>query len=138
MTVSFRPLDLADHAACAELWNATEGLGPPPTPAQLGDFLGRNPGFSQVAVVDDRIFGVLLASFDGIRGYFYRAAVDRAWRQQGIGASLATIAAEGLRAAGAVRINLHVFASNTAAIAFWRARGWAIHDGLLCMHRDLA
>lgn len=137
MTVSIRPLVRDDHAACDALWRATEGLGPAPTPAQLGNFLARNPDFSQVAIVDGRIVGVLLVSFDGIRGYFYRAAVDRAQRHQGIGTSLIAAAAERLDAAGAVRINLHVFASNTAAIGFWHAQGWSMYEELLCMHRDM-
>lgn len=137
MTLAIRALALEDHAACVALWRATEGLGDAPSAAQLEAFLARNPGFSQVATADGRIVGAVLASFDGIRGMLYRAAVDRGHRRHGIGAALVEAVSARLRAAGAVRINLHVFASNTAAVGFWSAQGWSLYEGLVCMHRDL-
>ena len=138
MTPIIRPLTIDDHPLCEALWRVTEGIGESPTRTQLAAFIKRNPGFSQVAEVEGRILGVLLVSFDGIRGYFYRAAVDRSVRRQGIARALITSASQQLQSAGAIRINLHVFGNNQPALAFWHTLGWRPYEGLLCLRRELS
>lgn len=122
--VVISPMHIGDHPEAIALWRATEGLGDAPTEATLARFLERNAGFSQVAREGAVVVGALLASFDGIRGYFYRLAVAASHRRRGIGQGLVEAALSALRQAGADRVNLHLFADNVAAHAFWSTVGW--------------
>lgn len=120
------------------LWGDTEGLGDVPSPESLARFLQRNGGYSRVVLADGRVVGALLASFDGIRGYFYRLAVDRAWRRQGLASLLVRDATRLLREAGADRINLHLFETNQKGLAFWKSQGWEIYPNLGMMRKTLS
>jgi len=130
------PVIVADYADCVALWRDTENIGDIHSRAAFTAFVTRNQGFPQIARADGRVVGVLLVSFDGIRGYFYRLAVTRAWRRHGIASALVAQAIAALRAAGSDRINLHVFASNAPAIGFWAGYGFSRHDGLDCWSRS--
>ncbi len=123
-------MTVGDHAGCVALWSATENIGAAPDPAAFAAFIARNPGFSPVARADGRIVGAMMASFDGIRGYYYRLAVDRAWRRHGVATALVAHATDQLRAAGAERVNLHIFADNHAAKEFWADAGFTPYAGL--------
>ncbi len=133
-----RPMLPSDYAACHALWTATENLGDAPDATRFARFLALNPGFSQVAEVEGRVIGALLASFDGIRGYFYRAAVDRAWRRHGTGTALVAAALAAQQQAGALRVNLHIFDHNQPGLDFWSVQGWTLYDGLLVLHKELS
>lgn len=132
-----RPLTVDDYAGCIAVWTTTEGIGDAPDANRFTAFVTRNAGFSQVAVAEDRVVGVLLASYDGIRGYFYRLAVDRAWRRHGLASALVAAAMMALRQAGAQRINLHIFGDNAQAQVFWRSQGWSDYKNLETWHREL-
>lgn len=127
MSAVIRIFTIADLPAATALWQATAGLGDTPAPAQLARFLDRNPGLSQAAVVEGRLVGCLLASFDGIRGYLYRLAVEPTQRRRGVARALVAAAVDALRAAGADRCNLHTYLDNADAHAFWPQVGWR-HD----------
>jgi len=137
MTWAIRPLEIADHAACCTLWRATEGIGDVPSAAAFGAFLARNPGLSPLAVADGQAVGALLASFDGIRGYFYRLAVAHPWRRHGVASALVAQASQALGETGADRINLHLFADNLVAITFWRRSGWKVFEGLETWRKEI-
>jgi len=130
MACTVRPLTVADHAACARVWRACVGLGAAPDARRLADFLARNPGYSQVALVDEEVIGVILASFDGIRGYLYRLAVDPTQRRRGVASTLVAAARDALRAAGVSHVNFHLFADNLPARAFWQTHDFAPFLGL--------
>jgi ribosomal protein S18 acetylase RimI-like enzyme len=140
MTTAYeiRPVTNDDHGPCRDLWLASEGLGDVPDAADFARFLARNPGLSHLAHAEDgAVAGVVLASFDGIRGYLYRMAVASSWRRRGIAAALVRRCAGALHEQGATRINIHVFAANAAALAFWSALGWTAYDDLLTLRAAL-
>ncbi len=70
------------------------------------------------------IVGAVMAGFDGRRGIIYHLAVAPPHRGQGIGQALMDEIEKRLRAQGCQRAYLMVVPDNTAALAFYRHRGW--------------
>ncbi len=136
--VVIRALSVADHAACCELWRATEGIGDAPDLPAFNAMLAANPGLSQVALTGTaHLVGAILATSDGVRGGFYRLAVDRSCRRMGVATALVQAATEAVASTGALRINIHVFAHNAQAQAFWTAHGYEVYAQLECLRRLL-
>jgi len=135
MSLDITRMNVSDMEAVSALWRETEGIGDVPSAGAFSAFLARNGGFCRVAKEDGVVVGALLASFDGMRGYFYRLAVSRAFRRRGIAAGMVAEATRALREAGADRINLHVFDSNGSAKAFWERQGYRTYEGLSMLTR---
>jgi putative acetyltransferase len=123
-SVQLRPMQPADYDAVLALWRGTNGLGGVDTRQEIDRYLARNPGFSQVAVVDGEIVGALLCGHDGRRGYIYRLAVAREQRRQGIGQRLVETCLELLRAVDITHVTIFILHDNTPAELFWRDLGW--------------
>src|SRR5207247_6040820 len=91
-------------------------------------YLNRNPGLSFVAMNRDKFVGVLLAGHDGRRGYLQHMAVDKEYRNQGIGRQLVNTCLQALQAIGIEKCHLFVLKSNTSGADFWHHLGWALRD----------
>lgn len=134
--IMIRSITVADHAACSALWRATEGIGDVPDRPAFTALIATNPGLGQVAFTDaGNVVGVILATSDGVRGMFYRLAVERSCRRAGVATALLKAATAALAVTGVSRINIHVFAHNTQAQTFWKAHGYTAYDQLDCLHR---
>ena len=139
MNWTIHPIALTDHAACCSLWQVSEGLGDVPDVDAFASLLRSNPGLGQVAhAADGGLVGAILATSDGIRGMFYRLAVSRAHRRQGLAKALVAAATQAVEATGVSRINIHIFADNQPAVAFWAAQGYATYEGLSTLYRRFA
>jgi len=74
---------------------------------KLNDFIKRNPETSVKAVIDNRIIGLTLVSFDGIKGQIYKLVVDEDYRSHGIGRALIQEAIDRLKILHAVEISIN-------------------------------
>ena len=124
MTCDIRSLDINDYAEAATLWARCSGLAPAPSQEDLRRFLAHNPDLSVAAQGSGGLVGLLLVSYDGMRGHLSRLAVDPDARRQGIARALVDAAVHRLQQRGAKRCHLLVYGDNHQAMAFWRATGW--------------
>lgn len=134
--IAIRPIGVSDYEDCCALWQVTEGIGDVPAPGAFAAHLRANPHLGQVALDEaGRVVGAILATSDGIRGMFYRLAVDRSYRRQGVATSLVENATRAVQATGVSRINIHVFTHNAQALAFWSELGYGVYEHLACLYR---
>ncbi len=93
----------------------------------------------KVAVDDDlfligrhagEVVGVVMAGYDGHRGWINYLAVDPAHRAAGLGRALIAEAERRLRMIGCPKINLQVRGSNTEVLAFYEHLGFRVDDAV--------
>lgn len=99
MPYSIRSMTMDDYEKAYLLWERTEGTSLHDTDSREGmeRFLDRNPGLSSVALHREEIIGAILWGHDGRRGYLHHLAVERAFRNHGLGTELVGRSAENLR-----------------------------------------
>ncbi len=135
--IKIRPYQAADEAAVIELWGAGDLLRPQNDPRKdITRKLKVNPEWFLVAELDGKRVGVLMAGYEGRRGWINSFAVDPAHRKQGIGRALMAEAERLLRAAGCPKINLQVRHDNEDVVEFYRRLGYAV-EPLICMGKRL-
>jgi ribosomal protein S18 acetylase RimI-like enzyme len=81
-----------------------------------------------VAELEGVVVGVLMAGYEGHRGWVNYMAVDIGQRRRGIGTALMRDAERRLRALGCPKINLQVRLENTAVQAFYAALGFCVDE----------
>lgn len=115
-----------DYPAAVDLWSTIEGLGlnESATPQAIEAFLSRNPDFSAVALIEERIVGAVLCGHNGRAGSLHHLAVHASFRQQGIGQKLVDRCLDRLSAADIPRCNIFVYSDNDAGNRFWLRSGW--------------
>ncbi len=107
------------------LWrDDTDRPSPTDTASALEGLLRRDPRSLLVAEANGEIVGALIVGWDGWRGSFYRLAVDRGRRRQGIATALVRTGEDRLRRLGAVRLTAVVVAEEAAAISLWSSLGY--------------
>ena len=138
--IDIRLLRLDDYEHLINIWSNTENLGLSNADSQINleIFLNRNPGLSFVAESNDRIIGTILGGHDGRRGFIYHLAVDKDFRNQGIGKLLVTHCLDVIASLGIERCHIHVYANNQAGIDFWQKYGWYTRPELVLLSRDLS
>jgi N-acetylglutamate synthase len=94
-----------DLPAARELWAISDGveLAEGDDPPELSRYLQRNPGMSQVALMEHRLVGAVLAGHDGRRGFLYHLAVHPSARCSGIGRELVQRCLQALKQEGITR-----------------------------------
>ncbi len=133
-----RAATAADTDAIVALWRRVGMLEYTPQPRR--DLAGAqrcHPDLVLVAELSGQVAGVLLATFDGRRGWLQRLAVDPPARRRGLGRLLVTEAERRLAAHGAPKVNLVVTARNHGAIAFWDAMGYEPDSPLTLRYKRL-
>jgi ribosomal protein S18 acetylase RimI-like enzyme len=107
------------------LWRSAGG--PPSvtdTRAALQALLRHDPRALLIADCEGAPIGSLIAVWDGWRGNFYRLAVARERRREGIASALVRQGEQRLLRLGARRLAAVVAADDPAAVEFWRAAGY--------------
>jgi ribosomal protein S18 acetylase RimI-like enzyme len=125
--MQIRLMQKSDYSQTYLLWSKTAGIALfsiDDSEKGIEIFLNRNPETNFVAVIDDRIVGVIMSGHDGRRGYIYHAAVDTEYRGCGIGHTLVQKALESLRNQGINRVALVAMKSNEIGKAFWIKAGF--------------
>src|SRR5665213_1127086 len=87
-----------------------------------------HPELFLLALEEGRVFGSVMAGYDGHRGWLYRVAVAKTHRHRGVGAALIHEAENRLWALGCVKINLQVRGANQAVTAFYQNLGYVVED----------
>lgn len=86
------------------------------------------PGLFLVGVLEGRVVGVVMAGYEGHRGWLNYLAVDPTLRHRGPGRALVAEAERRLRSAGCPKVNLQVRTSNREVIEFYRGIGYTIEE----------
>jgi ribosomal protein S18 acetylase RimI-like enzyme len=81
-----------------------------------------------VAELEGVVVGVVMAGYEGHRGWINYLAVDIGQRRRGIGTALMRDAERRLRLLGCPKINLQIRRENTAVQAFYAAIGFSEDD----------
>ncbi len=79
-------------------------------------------------VADDAglLVGTAMAGYDGHRGWLYAIAVHPDHRRAGLGSRLVRHAEQALVAAGCMKVNLQLVASNAPTAAFYQSLGYTV------------
>ena len=140
MKVVIRPMILDDYDQVIALWQTVEGVGlsRADTREAIGQYLDRNQGLSQCAVLIEtgEIVGAVLCGHDGRRGFLHHLAVNPEYRRNGLGKCLTERCLEGLRQQGIDKCHLFVFNKNQVGREFWLKAGWYERPELILMSID--
>lgn len=132
---SFRP---DDESAVVAIWDDAFPGGPPRNApsAYIARKVERDPELLWVAEDEGAVVGVVVAGYDGVRGWLYHLAVAPTHRRKGIATSLIERAVESLRALGCIKVNLQVRRDKEDVRAMYEALGW-VEDPVVSMGRLL-
>lgn len=137
--MKMRLLKISDYQLVYNLWKNTSGMGLrslDDSEEGIKRFLLRNPNTNFVAVVDEKIVGVIMAGNDGRRGYIYHLAVQNEYRQRGIASALVEECLTALRTEEINKVALVVFSDNTSGNNFWQKLGFIEREDLV--YRNLS
>jgi ribosomal protein S18 acetylase RimI-like enzyme len=124
--VVVREIRMVDGNGLRELWREVGFHSIGDDDRSLARLARRNPGLVLVAAEGSRIVGSALGGWDGRRGWMYHVATAETHRRQGIATRLVTQVETGLGDLGCPKISVMVSDENTAARAFWSARGYSM------------
>lgn len=116
-----------DYDQLLELWHSIEigmTVGRSDSPPEIKKKLERDPDLFLVAEAENKIIGSIIGGFDGRRGMVYHLAVQKEYRQQGVGGLLLAEVEKRLQAKGCLRCYLLVVEDNINAIQFYENQGW--------------
>lgn len=139
LKVEIRLLKISDYSAIFDLWKNTSGMGLrsiDDSEEGIKRFLLRNPNTNFVAVVDEKIVGVIMAGNDGRRGYIYHLAVQTEYRRRGIASALVKKCLIALENEEINKAALVVFSDNKSGNSFWQKLGFIEREDLV--YRNLS
>lgn len=119
-----------DYPPVVELWERSGPgihVGRSDTLNEVAKKIQRDPDLLLVADLQDEIIGAVIGGFDGRRGMIYHLAVDKEFRQFGVGTALMETLENRLREKGCLRSYLMV-RKDDAATQFYDKQGWQALD----------
>ncbi|KPV48689.1 hypothetical protein SE17_36720 [Kouleothrix aurantiaca] len=129
--LTIRPFAPADEAAVIALWARCDLIRPWNDPQKdIRRKLAAQPNLFLVGVRGGAVVAVVMAGYDGHRGWLNYLAAAPEQRGQGLGRAMVHAAEERLRALGCAKINLQVRRSNAGVIAFYERLGYSTDDVL--------
>lgn len=137
--MKMRLLKISDYQSVYNLWKNTSGMGLrslDDSEEGIKRFLLRNPNTNFVAIVDEKIVGVIMAGNDGRRGYIYHLTVQNEYRRKGIASALVKECLMSLRTEEINKVALVVFSDNTNGNNFWQKLGFIEREDLV--YRNLS
>lgn len=136
--MEIRPMTIADYDEVYAMWQTTSkrALSAADERDQIRRYLDRNKNMSQVAVVDGKIVGTVLAGHDGRRGFIHHMAVLPQYRRRRIGHSLAEKAIEQIKAQGIDKTHIFCYQNNETGQSFWRDFGFEKRDDVFVFSLD--
>jgi len=122
-----------------QLWKESPGiaLSPADSIENLMSFLVQNQGLCFVARKKNKLVGAVLGGCDTRRGYLYHLAVNKAYRQMGVGKTLTEKVLAALKARNIQKCHIFVIADNLEGLHFWQKTGWKKRDDVFVMSYDL-
>ena len=120
-----REMTIDDYDEVYEMWQITtkRALSKADERDQMERYLKHNAGMSQVAVVDGKIVGTVLAGHDGRRGFIHHMAVLPEFRRKKIGHALAQTAIQKIREQSIDKTHIFCYQNNETGQSFWRDFG---------------
>lgn len=120
--------DSTDRAQVIELWRTVFGYEAAHNePAlSISKKLANRDGLFFVATEGPKVGGTVMAGYDGHRGWLYAVAVHPDLRRSGLGKRLVQFAEDALTAAGCMKVNLQLLASNEATADFYKSLGYTV------------
>ena len=136
----YRIMNIDDYEAAYALWiKCGNGLNDKDDSREgIDKYLKRNPGTSFVAIIDEKVVGVILCGHDGRRGIIQHACVSPDCRRMGIGTELVNLALIALKEEGINKVLLVAFKKNEKGNAFWESQGFTLRDDLNYRNKALA
>ena len=130
--ITIRPMTIKDYDEVYAMWLITSrrALSSADERPQIERYLKRNEGLSQVAVVDGKIVGTVLAGHDGRRGFIHHMAVLPEYRRRHIGHALAEKAIEKIKSEGIEKTHIFCYRDNETGQKFWRDFGFVKRDDI--------
>lgn len=130
--ITIRPMTIEDYDEVYAMWLITSrrALSTADERGQIERYLKRNEGLSQVAVVDGKIVGTVLAGHDGRRGFIHHMAVLPEYRRRHIGHALAEKAIEKIKSEGIEKTHIFCYQDNETGQKFWRDFGFIKRDDI--------
>lgn len=121
-----REMKAEDYEEVYAMWQITtkRALSRADSKEGILKYLARNPGMSQVAVIDGKIVGTVLAGHDGRRGFIHHMAVMPRYRRHGIGHKLAQTAIDKIQAEGIDKTHIFCYQNNETGQSFWKNFGF--------------
>jgi ribosomal protein S18 acetylase RimI-like enzyme len=128
--VQIRVYQPSDEPGVVAVWQSTL---PSPAPhneplTAIRKKLAVDPELFFVAESDGRVIGTAIGGYDGHRGWIYSVAVLAEYQRQGIGEKLVRRLERALAERGCLKVNLQVFSSNGAVVAFYERLGYAVEE----------
>ncbi|WP_342616277.1 GNAT family acetyltransferase [Rhodoferax sp. GW822-FHT02A01] len=120
--------DSTDRMQIIELWRTVFGYETAhnePT-LTIAKKIANRDGLFFVATEGTGVIGTVMAGYDGHRGWLYAVAVHPERQRSGLGRRLVQTAEAALIAAGCMKVNLQLLASNEATAAFYKSLGYVI------------
>jgi ribosomal protein S18 acetylase RimI-like enzyme len=128
-SVVVRPYRETDEARVLELWTLGGLVRPWNDPRRdIERKLEVQRELFLVAELEGVVVGVVMAGYEGHRGWVNYLAVDIGQRRRGIGTALMHDAERRLRLLGCPKLNLQVRFENTAVQAFYAALGFTVDE----------
>ena len=130
--ITIRPMTIEDYDEVYAMWLITSrrALSSADERGQIERYLKRNEGLSQVAVVDGKIVGTVLAGHDGRRGFIHHMAVLPEYRRRHIGHALAEKAIAKIKSEGIEKTHIFCYRDNETGQKFWRDFGFVKRDDI--------
>lgn len=119
--VRIRDFDMSDYPAVKGIWERVFTLRPTDDESHIKLKLEKDPHLFLVAEEDDKVVGVVFASYDGRHVIIHRLAVLPEFQRRGIGSELMIRLLERLEQMGEIRITVH--ASEEYVIGFFKKFG---------------
>lgn len=121
-----REMKIEDYEEVYKMWQITtkRALSKADEKPQMERYLKHNSGMSQVAVIDGKIVGTVLAGHDGRRGFIHHMAVAPEYRRRRIGHALAEKAIKKIREQGIDKTHIFCYQNNETGQSFWRDFGF--------------
>jgi len=138
MTTDIQKMKITDYDEAYQLWTETPGMGLrslDDSEAGINRFLRRNPDTNFIYRMNGKLCAVILCGHDGRRGYIYHTAVDKEFRNLGIGRKLVEAVIEALEKEGIKKAALVVFKKNEEGNRFWESIGFKERDDLQYRNR---
>lgn len=125
-----REMTPKDYEEVYSMWQITSkrALSKADSKEGILKYLARNSGMSQVAVIDEKIVGTVLAGHDGRRGFIHHMAVSPQYRRLGIGKKMAQVALDKIQADGIEKTHIFCYQNNETGQSFWKTLGFSKRD----------
>jgi ribosomal protein S18 acetylase RimI-like enzyme len=135
--MQIRPFAAGDREAVVRLWERCDLVRPWNDPHKdIARKLTVQSDLFLVGVLEDRVVAVVMAGYEGHRGWVNYLAVEPALRGRGFGQAMMAEAESRLRALGCPKVSLQIRRSNLEVARFYASLGYT-EDDVICMGKRL-